>query len=74
MAANSAATFQWVQSGGVAVTLTASQIITIFNAVTAFMQSTFTTLAAVLAAINAGTITTTVQVDSFTSPAWPTNS
>jgi hypothetical protein len=71
--ANANATFNWVASSG-PITLTAAQITTIFAAVTAFLQSTFTTLAAVIAAINAGTITTTVQVDSFTSPAWPTNS
>jgi hypothetical protein len=72
--ANSAATFEWVQNTGVTATLTAAQMITLFTAVTTFVQSTFTTLSAVLAAIGAGTITTTAQVDSFASPAWPTNS
>ena len=72
--ANSSQTFQWVQGSGVAVTLTAAQIITLFNAVTAFVQSTFTTLAAVITAVNGGTITTTAQVDAFASPAWPVNS
>lgn len=73
-AANNAASFNWVQDTGASVTLTASQMTTIFNAVTAFIQSTFNTLSAVLAAINAGTVTTTAQVDAFASPAWPVNS
>ncbi len=76
--ANSSATFQWVQSNGTAVTLTAAQITTIFTAVSTFLQATFTTLAGVLAAINASpaTITTQAQVDTPPSPipAWPTNS
>jgi hypothetical protein len=69
-----ATTFSWVQKSGVPVTLTAAQITTMFNAVTTFMQATFTTLAAVIAAIEAGGVTTTAQVDSFASPAWPANS
>jgi hypothetical protein len=73
VAANPGSTFNWVTSSG-PVTLTAAQITTIFNAVTTFVQSTFTTLAAVIAAIEAGTITTMAQVDSFASPAWPANS
>lgn len=72
--ANAGASFQWVQPTGVSVTLTSAQMITIFNAVTAFLQATFNTLAAVIAAIGAGTVTTTAQVDSFSSPAWPSNS
>lgn len=74
--ANSSASFQWVESTGVTVTLTAAQILTILNAVTAFLQSTFSVLAAVLAAITAGTITTKAQVDTPPSPiaAWPVNS
>lgn len=74
--ANGAASFQWVQSNGAAVTLTAAQIITIFNAVTAFVQSTFTQLAAVVAAIAAGSIASTAQVDTPPTgmPAWPGNS
>ena len=74
MAANPNASFQWVQSSGAPMTLTSAQIITIFTTVAAFLQSTFTTLAAVIAAISAGAITTTAQVDSFASPAWPANS
>ena len=74
--ANSAATFQWVESSGASVTLTATQMLSILSAVTTFLQSTFTVLAAVLAAINAGTITTKAQVDTPPSPvaAWPVNS
>jgi hypothetical protein len=73
-AANSAATFQWVQVSGAPITLSAAQMTTIFTSVTAFIQSTFTALAAVIAAINADTVTTTAQVDAFASPAWPVNS
>jgi hypothetical protein len=74
-ASNAAATFQWV-SNGVAVTLTAAQMIAILNAVTTFLQQTFSTLAGVLFAINAGTITTQAQVNTPPSPipAWPVNS
>jgi len=74
--ANSAATFQWVESTGASVTLTAAQMLTILGAVTTFLQATFNVLAAVLAAINAGTITTKAQVDTPPSPvaAWPVNS
>jgi hypothetical protein len=73
---NSAATFQWVESTGVSVTLTAAQMLTIFSAVTTFMQATFNVLASVLAAITAGTIATKAQVDTPPSPiaAWPVNS
>ena len=75
-AANSAATFEWVQSNGAAVTLTATQVTTIFTAVSAFIQATFTTLAGVLAAITSGAVTTQAAVDTPPSPvpAWPVNS
>ena len=76
--ANSGATFQWVQLNGVAVTLTAAQIETIFTAVTTFLQATFTTLAGVLAGIVASpaTVTTLALVNTPPSPipAWPANS
>lgn len=73
--ANAAATFNWV-SNGAAVTLTSAQMLTILSAVTTFLQATFTTLAQVLYAVNAGTITTTAEVDTPPSPisAWPVNS
>jgi hypothetical protein len=68
--------FTWVQSNGASVSLTAAQVTQIFGAVATFIQSTFTSLSQVVAAINAGTITTRAQVDSPPSPvpAWPVNS
>lgn len=71
--ADSDRTFDWVQSNGTSVTLSASQIGTIFTAVSSFIQATFTTLSGVLAAIGSGTITTKNQVDAPPSPipAWP---
>jgi hypothetical protein len=66
--ANSSASFQWVQSSGVSVTLTATQITALFTAVSAFIQATFTALTVVINGINDGSITTTAQVDSW---AWP---
>jgi hypothetical protein len=68
--------FAWVPESGSPVTLTAAQITTMFGAVSAFIQATFTTLAAVITAINAGNITTKAQVDTPPSgvPAWPVNS
>lgn len=69
--ANPGLTFNWVQSTGVAVTLTSAQVITIFNAVSAFIQSTFTALSTAVSGISGGTITTTAQVDAV---AWPVNS
>lgn len=71
---NSGETFSWVPQNGTPVTLSAAQILTIFAAVSAFIQSTFTTLAAVIAAIGASTITTPSQIESFASPTWPANS
>jgi hypothetical protein len=70
------ATFPWVQDNGVAVTLTAAQVLVIFATVSAFLQATFAALAGVLAAISAGTITTKAQVDTPPSgvPGWPVNS
>jgi hypothetical protein len=73
---NANATFNWVPSTGTPITLTSAQMIAMFTAVSTFVQSTFTQLAAVINAINAGTITTTAQVDTPPSPipAWPVNS
>jgi hypothetical protein len=72
---NSSATLTWAQSTG-PVTLTAAQTLTIYAAVQTFVQSTFAALGAVIAAINAGTITTTAQIDTPPAPlpAWPVNS
>jgi Domain of unknown function (DUF4376) len=69
-------TFTWVQNNGASVSLTAAQVTQIFGAVATFIQSTFTQLSQVVAAISAGTITTRAQVDSPPSPvpAWPVNS
>jgi Domain of unknown function (DUF4376) len=67
-------TFAWVPESGSPITLTAAQITTMFGAVSSFIQATFTTLAAVISAINAGTVTTKAQVDAFASPVWPVNS
>jgi hypothetical protein len=69
-------TFTWVQNNGASISLTAAQVTQIFGAVAMFVQSTFTALSQVVAAINAGTITTRAQVDTPPSPvpAWPVNS
>ena len=57
-------------------TLTGAQVMTIFSAVAAFVQSCLAVLRAVVAAIDAGTITTTAQVDAPPAPLppWPVNS
>jgi hypothetical protein len=70
---NSAFTTVWVQSSG-NLTLNATQIMTLAAGVGTFIEATYATLAAVLAAIAAGTITTTADIDAFASPAWPVNS
>lgn len=62
--------FSWVQSTSVSVTLNATQIQTIFAAVSAFIQSTFTTLAPILSNISSGATTTTAQIDAA---SWPEN-
>lgn len=62
-------TFQWVGETS-AATLTATDIETLFTAVSTFIQATFTTLATVLTAITAGTITTGAEIDTA---AWPAN-
>ena len=75
-AANPSATTAWVPSTGNPITLNAAQVQTISGTVVAFIQATFTTAAAVITAINAGTITTKAGVDTPPSPipAWPVNS
>jgi hypothetical protein len=72
---NPAAVFTWVGSVG-GTQLTSAQILTIYGAVHGFVQNSFMTLGAVLAAIAAGTITTLAQVDVPPAPipAWPQNS
>jgi hypothetical protein len=74
--ATPSATTPWVQENGTPVSLNAGEVLQIFEAAAAFIQSTFATLSAVIAAINGGTITTRNQVDTPPSPvrAWPVNS
>jgi hypothetical protein len=67
----SAQAVQWVQNNGTAITMTSAQVGAVFAAVTSFIQSTFTALAAVLGQINSGTIKSTADVNAF---AWPVNS
>jgi hypothetical protein len=73
---NPSMTFSWVSSTNVTATLTSTQIITMYEAITAFIQATFTTLSAVVAAIQAGLITTQTQIQNPPSPItpWPVNS
>lgn len=64
---NPSLTSVWVQAGG-GLTLTAAEITALGVAVGTFVVQTYQALAVVLAAIAAGTITTTAQVDAA---AWP---
>jgi hypothetical protein len=75
-AVNPSQTFAWVPKNGSPLTLTATQINTIFAAVSAFIQLTFTTLAGVINAVNAGSVTTQAEVDTPPTSigAWPVNS
>ena len=66
---NPTTTFSWKTAAGF-VTLTAVQITQIAVAVGAFVQSAYATEAVVQAAIVAGGITTTAQIDAA---AWPKN-
>jgi len=68
---NPAQTFNWINANGSVVSLNATQILAMGVALGTFVQSTYTALGAVLAAIAAATITTTAQIDAF---AWPPNS
>lgn len=71
---NPSQTFHWVPANDQPITLTAAQITALFIAVSAFIQSTFSALASVIAAINSGTITALDQVDNPPSPPsmpWP---
>lgn len=65
--ANPTTTFSWKTSAGF-VTLTTAQVAQIAVAVGAFVQSAYATEAVVQAAIVAGGITTTAQIDAA---AWP---
>ena len=66
---NPQATFQWKAGAGF-VTLDAASVGQIAVAIGQFVQAAYATEAAVLAAITAGTITTTAQIDAA---AWPSN-
>lgn len=57
-------------SGTQSVTLTGVQFKALYAALTAHVQAAFATQTAVLAAIAAGTVTTTAQIDAA---AWPPN-
>jgi len=66
--ANSSATFQWKTGAGQFTTLTAAQIISMAQAVAAFVQSCYAQEASVVSQINSGTLTTIAQVKAaFTS-------
>jgi len=73
--ANPSAAITHVFPSGV-VMLTAQQVETIFEAICNFYVAVQATWGAVMMAINAGTITTTAQIDTPPSPipAWPKNS
>lgn len=73
---NPGQTFDWVSNAG-KTTLTGVQVQQLGLAAGAFIQAAYSVLGDVLGAINAGTITTSSQVDDPTSvnlPAWPANS
>lgn len=69
------ANINWVQNSG-NLALAPQQVINVGLAVSSLVQQTFTILGQIVAAINAGTITTTAQIDTPPSPipAWPVNS
>lgn len=71
-----APTFPWINNGGTQLTLTAAQMMTIGYKLGAFVQATYATLGAVLAAIAAGTITTFAEIDAPPAAvaAWPATS
>jgi hypothetical protein len=66
---NPSATFQWKAETGF-VTLTAAQMIAVASAVGSYVQACFAVEGTIDAAIAAGTITTTQQVDGAN---WPPN-
>ena len=68
-AGQAAPTFNWINDGGVQLMLTSAQMMKIGLTLGTFVQATYTALGTVLAAISAGTITTTAQIDAAT--AWP---
>ena len=64
----------WFQDSG-QIELTPQQAITVGALISALIQQSFTTLGQIVGAINAGTITTTAQIDAPPAPipAWPVN-
>ena len=64
----------WFQDSG-QIELTPQQAITVGALISQLIQQSFTTLGQIVAAINAGTITTTAQIDAPPAPipAWPIN-
>lgn len=66
---NPPASFDWQTPTGF-VTIAAADFIAVATQIADFVQSTFNALAAVFAAIEAGTTTTTAEVDAA---AWPSN-
>jgi hypothetical protein len=69
-AGNAAYTTNWVNADGTSLTLTAAQIATVATSASGLVQASFGTLAAVNAAIAAGTVTTLAEIDAA---AWPSN-
>lgn len=66
---NPPVSFDWQTPTGF-VTIAAADFISVATQIADFVQSTFTALAVVFAAIEAGTITTTAEVDAA---SWPSN-
>jgi hypothetical protein len=66
---NPPASFEWQTPTGF-VTIAAADFISVATQIADFVQSTFSALAVVFAAIEAGTITTTAEIDAS---SWPSN-
>lgn len=67
--ASSAFTAEWTDNNNVTTLLTAAEILVLAPAIMAWYQHMIAALSTVIASIEAGTITTTAQVDAT---AWPT--
>jgi hypothetical protein len=57
-------TVQWKMSDGSFITMNTTQMTTVMNAMSAFVQSCFAEESTMVAGINGGTITTKAQIDS----------
>lgn len=64
-----APTFPWINNDGTQLSLTAPQMMTIALALGNFVQATYGALGTVLAAIAAGSMASTSQIDAATWPA-----